>query len=382
MIISCWFQPILIAGATKFVRRKKPEPPVLDSVPASKIGAIYLSDASSPLSHLSEKNEAEIESNTKPVSGGLHSEEIMVGAVILLKDAQVFSFFFFSLWLIQWSWCEKHKLTSFLALIFVWQPAYHKDIPKDFTKHLANPKDTNQEEKNGSHKVFPITYADDTGGFTPSNGGSMDSSDPHSNEYSDEDDIASVVSESRVSVGRYHVKESFAPILRSIFNKYGDIGENCHLESVAMRSYYVECVCFVVQELQAISTMEFTKSKLKELLAILKDVESAEVRVTWLHSILEEVAENMELINKRHKAEIEKANCDHEAESLKKELELDLEDLAQKEQEVADVKARIMDTQDRLKELELKSSELEKTMISIKAEVGKLDSKSLLDELL
>ncbi|XP_028777727.1 uncharacterized protein LOC114734291 isoform X1 [Neltuma alba] len=327
-------------GANKMVRRKKPEPPVIDSVPASKIGAIYFSDVSSPIAHYSEKNGAEItgDKNTspKPVSREIHDQEIMV-------------------------------------------PAYHKDLPKDPAKQLGSPKHTNQEEeKNGSPKVFPITYADDRGGLTVSNGGSMD----FSNEDSDEDEIASVASESRVSVGRYHVKESYAPILQSIFDKYGDIGQSCHLESVAMRSYYMECVCYVVQELQSSSVMELTKSKVKELMAILKDVESAQLRVAWLHSILEEVAENMEIINQHQEVEMAKANCDREVESLRKELESDLKVLAQREQEVTTIRTRIADARDRLKELEIQSSELDRSMLSIKSEVGKLDSKSLLDGLL
>ncbi|KAK4284866.1 hypothetical protein QN277_001643 [Acacia crassicarpa] len=326
------------SGATKMVRRKKPEPPVIDSVPASKIGAIYFSDVASPIAQYSDKNGAEITSNKntspKPVSGEIHDQEII--------------------------------------------PAYHKDLPKDCSEPVGSPKHTNQgEEKNGARKVFPITYADDTGGLTASNG-SMD----FSNEDCDEDEIRSVVSESRVSIGKYHVKQSFAPILKSIFDKYGDIGHSCHLESVAMRSYYMECVCYVVQELQSSSTMELTKSKVKELMAILKDVEAARLRVAWLQSILEEIAESMETIYQHQEVETAKADCDREVESLRKELEADLETLALKEQEVTTIRTRIADARERLKELELQCSELDKSMQSIKSEVGKFDSKSLLEGLL
>ena len=205
---------------------------------------------------------------------------------------------------------------------------------------------------------------------------------PHGNEDSEGDDTESVVSESRVPVGKYHVKESFAPILLSIFDKYGDIGATCHLESVVMRSYYIECVCFVVQELQSASIMQLTKSKVKELQAILKDVESAQLRVAWLRSILDEIAENMELINQHRAVEVEKAKSDHEVESLRKKLESELETLAQKEQEVTDIKTRIEEIKGRLGELELKSSDLDKNMLSIKSKVDNLGSKSLLDQLL
>lgn len=191
-----------------------------------------------------------------------------------------------------------------------------------------------------------------------------------------------MVSESRVPVGKYHVKESFASILESILDKYGDIGASCHLESLVLRSYYIECVCFVVQELQSDSIMHLTKSKINELVAILKDVESAQLRVAWLRSALDEIAENVEVINQHQEVDAAKANTDREMESLREQLESEMESLAEKEQEVADIKKRIPEISDRLKELELKSAELEQSMLSSKSEVENLHRKSLIDELL
>ncbi|KAJ1436307.1 Phospholipase-like [Sesbania bispinosa] len=309
----------------------KPELPVLDNIPPSKIGAIYLSDATSPISTYYEKKKVEPKSNELiPVSGELHKPNSM--------------------------------------------PINHKVQPKD----VAGPIQTKQVDKNASPKVVPVTSVDDTGeGLTPTSaGGSMHF------EHSDGEETESVVSESRVPVGRYHVKESFASILRSIFDKHGDIGATCHLESVVMRSYYIECVCFVVQELQSTSIMQLTKSKVKELLAILKDVESAQLNVAWLRSIVDEIAENIELINEHRAVEVAKENSDQEMESLRKELESEMETMAQKEQEVSDIKTRIEEMRKRLSELEVKSSDLDKNMLSIKSKVDNLDSKSLLDELL
>ncbi|KAJ1399010.1 Phospholipase-like [Sesbania bispinosa] len=328
----------------------KPQPPVLDSVSASKVGAIYVSDASSPMSQYSEKKKMEPASDehnpSEPVSGQVPIPDVM--------------------------------------------PVNGKDQLKEGADHLANPKPkgTNQEDKIASHKIVPITYADDTGeGLTTSAGGSRNSSFAGiplgiGNEDSDEGETESVISESRVPVGRYHVKESFASILLSILDKYGDIGASCHLESVAMRSYYIECVCFVVQELQSDSIMQLSKSKVNELLAILKDVESAKLRVAWLRNTLDEIAENIGLFNEHQDVEAAKANSDREKESLREQLESELEALAQKEQEVADMKTRIPEIRDRLSELELKSSQLDESMLSIKSKVDNLHSKSLIDELL
>ena len=78
----------MITGANKIIRRKKPEPPVIDSVPASKIGAIYFSDVSSPIVQYSEKNGAEITANKnispKPVSKEIHDQKIMVMVIFHL----------------------------------------------------------------------------------------------------------------------------------------------------------------------------------------------------------------------------------------------------------------------------------------------------------
>lgn len=332
-----------------FDRKKKlgsrPELPVLDSVPASKIGAIYLADAASPISKYYDKKKLEPKSNEiVPASGELHTLDV--------------------------------------------KPVNDKVQPKDVSENLAGQIQTNQAgDKNSSNKVVPVTCFDDIGeGLTTSAGGSKHfcySDVLRDNEDSDDEEGSeSVVSETRVPVGRYHVKESFAPILQSIFDKYGDIGESCHLESVVMRSYYIECVCFVIQELQSTSIMELTKSKVKELLAILNDVESAQLRVTWLRTVVNEIAENIKLIDEHQSVEAAKADSDSEMESLRKELESKMEILTQKEREVTDIKTKIEGIRERLSELEMKSSDLEKNRLSIKSKVDNLDSRSLLDELL
>ncbi|CAK8535508.1 unnamed protein product [Lathyrus sativus] len=135
--------------------------------------------------------------------------------------------------------------------------------------------------------------------------------------------------------------------------------------------------------MQSSSIMHLTSSKVKELLAVLKDVESAQLRVEWLRAIVNDIAENIELINKHQTVEMEKAKSDKEMKSLKKELESKTEILVQKEQEVADIKTKIDGIiRERLGELEVKSSDLEKNMLGIKSKVDNLDSRSLLNELL
>lgn len=201
-------------------------------------------------------------------------------------------------------------------------------------------------------------------------------------EESDDEEVQSVVSDASVSVGKYRIKGRLSPILQSIFEKYGDIAASCQLESIAMRSYYLECVCFVVQELQSTQIMQLTKSKVKEMLAILKDVESSGIDVGWLRRVLSESAQTIELISQHRDIEVAKTNCDNDLESARKQLESRMEDLVLKEKEVAETKKLIAETRAQVRELELKSSVLSETVSSIKSRVESLNSKSLLDGVL
>ncbi|XP_011649296.1 uncharacterized protein LOC101220927 isoform X2 [Cucumis sativus] len=200
---------------------------------------------------------------------------------------------------------------------------------------------------------------------------------------SDENDVKSVSSEPYVPVGKYHVKLSLAPILQSIFNKHGDIAASCKLESISIRSYYLECVCYIIHELQHTKfSQKVSKSKVKELLAILNDVVSSGMNVGWLHSILNDIAEAVESSGQQFTLEVAKANCDHELELIKNELESQTQDLTRKEKEMNDAKAKVAGTRARLSELESKYLQLNKEISSLQFKVNGLKCNDLTDDLL
>lgn len=205
---------------------------------------------------------------------------------------------------------------------------------------------------------------------------------PHVFEESDEDDVLSVNSDASVSVGKYRVKGSLSSILQSIIDKYGDVAASCKLESNVIRSYYLECVCYVVQELKRTSDKQLTKSKVREMSAMLKDVESSGMDVGWLRLMLNECAESVDLMSQHRAVEVAKANCDRDIELIRKELESQMEALALKEKEVADAKKQVAETRAHLRDLEVKSSILSETVSNMKSKVENLKSKSLLDNVL
>ncbi|PON89960.1 Phospholipase-like [Trema orientale] len=268
-------------------------------------------------------------------------------------------------------------------------PDHPNGPPKEAANSIASEPPIHLKEDQNHHALpeavsYPVTN-EKREGTTGSASESLSfsfSGLPQAFEESDDDEAQSVISDASVSVGKYRVKGRLSPILQSIFDKYGDIAASCQLESIAMRSYYLECVCLVIQELQSTQIMQLTKSKVKEMFAILKDVESAGIDVSWLHRVLSESAETIEMISQHRAFEVAKTNCDNDLESTRKQLESRMEELALKEKEVAETKKLISETRAHLRELELKSSLLNDTVSSIKSKVESLNSKSLLDGVL
>ncbi|KAF8013444.1 hypothetical protein BT93_I1330 [Corymbia citriodora subsp. variegata] len=206
----------------------------------------------------------------------------------------------------------------------------------------------------------------------------------HPSEASDdvnEQDPQPVVSDSHV-LGNYHVQESLSSVLKSVIDKYGDIAANCHLKSAAMRSYFLECVCSVIQELQCTEISKLSKSKIKEMQAIVRDVEAAGIDVGWLRNVLDEIAEAIELKKQCREIEVLRRNRDADIGSTRQELELQLEDLAEKQKALETAKARVAETRAQLSELEEESSKLQETMLSIQSKADSLDCKSLVAEIL
>ncbi|CAK9315306.1 unnamed protein product [Citrullus colocynthis] len=89
------------------------------------------------------------------------------------------------------------------------------------------------------------------------------------------------------------------------------------------------------------------------------------MNVGWLHSILNDIAEMVESSGQKWTLEVAKANCDHELELIKKELESQMQDLTRKEKEVNDAKAKVADTRAHLSELEFKYFQLNKEISSL-----------------
>ncbi|EOA30811.1 hypothetical protein CARUB_v10013955mg [Capsella rubella] len=185
-------------------------------------------------------------------------------------------------------------------------------------------------------------------------------------------DLVSVMSDSCVSVGKYRVNSCVSTILRSILDKHGDIAANCRLESASMRSRYLECLCSLMQELRSTPVGQLTELKVKEMLAVLKDLESVNIDVGWMRSVLEEFSQYQENTDSEKERQVGLVR------SKKQEMEIQEADLARIEKEVSEARSRVEEMKAELAELETERLRMEEMGFKVE----KYKGKSFLDELL
>ncbi|CAN8327686.1 unnamed protein product [Cochlearia groenlandica] len=194
----------------------------------------------------------------------------------------------------------------------------------------------------------------------------------NNNEIGVELDLESVMSDTFVSVGKYRVRSGLSTILSGIIEKHGDIAQDCKLESDSMRSRYVECLCLLMQELRSTPVGHLTKLKVKEMLAVVKDLESVNIEVAWLRSILEEFARCQEDV------EVEKEKQDGLVRAKREEVEAQEDELVKMEEEVAEARMRLEKARAVMVEMEKERARME----NMGFKMEKFKGKSFIDELM
>ncbi|CAH2073121.1 unnamed protein product [Thlaspi arvense] len=185
-----------------------------------------------------------------------------------------------------------------------------------------------------------------------------------------------------VSVGEYKVKTSLSSTLQSIFDKYGDITSESKLQSLSTRTYHLETLAKVVIELQSTPLHRLSESRAGEILAIVKDIETAKIRAGWLRSTLEDVVEATRFIKKRDTVVMDKEACEQGLLLAKQEMEISMKKLAEKEKEMNEFRERLMKTTGKLGSLEMKRTCLDKRFVFLTSKVEKFHGQSVFKDIL
>ncbi|XP_062098755.1 uncharacterized protein LOC133804625 [Humulus lupulus] len=121
-------------------------------------------------------------------------------------------------------------------------------------------------------------------------------------------------------VGQYYVKPSVASTLRAVFEKHGDIAQNCHMISRGLVTFVLERICEVVQDFQTLEPKNLRLHHLNTLKAVISEGEFLKADVKWLKILHEELCEVGNKMKEYRKIRNSKRSKAKEIESKKTEL--------------------------------------------------------------
>ncbi|XP_065865445.1 sister chromatid cohesion protein PDS5 homolog E-like [Euphorbia lathyris] len=143
-----------------------------------------------------------------------------------------------------------------------------------------------------------------------------------------------------ILVQGYEVKTNVAPILRTIFAKYGDIAADCLYKSPLMRASLLEIVCNVVLRLQQTS-VPFTLLEIKIIQNEMKELEGSKLKISWLTRPLEKISEIEKIAEMHSVLKSVKANSMLVIKAASKELEGSLMELVELQKRMGEAEKRI-----------------------------------------
>lgn len=190
-----------------------------------------------------------------------------------------------------------------------------------------------------------------------------------------------MMSETYVSVGIYKVRASVSDTLQQILDKHGDIASGSKLESLPTRSYFLETLASVVLQLQSTPLKQLKETRVLEMLAVVKDVESVKIRAGWLREALSEILEAARCYGRHNTTVVEKEMCERDELLGRQEMEKILKEVRWKENEVKSFRQGLTETAGRLGDLEMKRARLEKSLAFLSSKVDKFDGESVLEKL-
>ncbi|KAL0711678.1 hypothetical protein Bca4012_018656 [Brassica carinata] len=195
-------------------------------------------------------------------------------------------------------------------------------------------------------------------------------------------EMQSVQSESIVSVGDYKVRGNVSATLEQILDKHGDIASGSKLHSLATRSYYLDMLASVVFELQTSPLKHLKESRVVEMLAIVRDVESVKIKASWLKHVLEEIVEAVKHYDQHKMSIMEKEVCQGDMLLARQEMEKQGKELRDKEKKLMEWRERTTEMAGKLGSLDIRKARLDKRFVFLSSKVDKFQGKSLLQEIL
>ncbi|VVB08568.1 unnamed protein product [Arabis nemorensis] len=195
---------------------------------------------------------------------------------------------------------------------------------------------------------------------------------------SGKEEIQLAISEAYVSVANYKVRQSVSATLQTILDKHGDIAASSKLQSTSTRSFYLESLAAAVMELKSTSLRDLTKTRVTEIAAVVKDMDSVKIDVSWLKTAVNELREAVEYFGQYGAAKMVKEECNKGITEGKAEMEELREELRRREKETKDCREKVTAMAGRLGQLEMKDSRVKKHLELFQSKVDKFDGEAVL----
>ncbi|XP_021735835.1 centromere-associated protein E-like [Chenopodium quinoa] len=155
-------------------------------------------------------------------------------------------------------------------------------------------------------------------------------------------------------------------IMQAIFNKYGDITKACTLQSELFKTLCLEGICKVVQKLYDTHLADMKFDDVKGFYSILRDAESLNFDVKWLHQRLDEIVKVMTSKDELKKLEDELRESKVKAEEISNALELKTIEQAKLEHDIEKLEEQNVIENLKIEELNAQIDNIKSTCLSFK----------------
>ncbi|GER47535.1 arabidopsis phospholipase-like protein [Striga asiatica] len=190
-----------------------------------------------------------------------------------------------------------------------------------------------------------------------------------------EEEVESPIEPGFELVHGHKVKTETVPLVERIFEKHGDITSGTHMESPISISNSLEQLCGVCGRLEKSRFVELTLAELDAMLADVRDMERAGLRIEWLRERLEFVSRAWTDYNQYFRLKELVKEYDVSIGGLEKELD------AWREQHL-EMGRKISGLEDELAAKRERSEVVRSAVVSTRSRVKSLVSKNLVDGLL
>ncbi|XP_042060324.1 uncharacterized protein LOC121804745 [Salvia splendens] len=137
----------------------------------------------------------------------------------------------------------------------------------------------------------------------------------------------------------YRVKTEFAPLLRAIFDKYGNITSGADVNSPDFVSTSLERICQIYQRLEQTKFIDLTPAELQGMISELRLLESHKLSVGWILDRVEYIAQTK---NSFKDCQPDEARSDALIRRLKKDLEAYEREVCLLQQKILSTKAELL----------------------------------------